>query len=140
MAPGQYQGRPMIQVLTHEGIHIVTKTETRHFGVDMNEVKQVTTARPARVYMDLPEDPTNLAQAMFLSEFNENRPFYTRTDLYYAFPPASKEHENMLTSLHHREGGCLQIQIFTPHQRKTGCIELDSGKVTIDKNENSIRH
>lgn len=127
------QGRPMMQVLTHEGIYIVTKTEVRHFGVDMNEVKQVTTNKPARVYMELPEDAVSLAQTIFLSEYIEDRPIYTRSDLYHAFPPANEEHENMLTRQHPREGNCLRVQIRTHHLETSGCMEIETGKVTIDK-------
>lgn len=127
------QGRPIIQVLTHEGIHIVTKTEVRHFGIEMDQVRKITSDVPARVFMDLPEDTATLTQAIFLSEYIDERPIYMRSDLYFGFPPSKEEHRNMLKRQHPLEGGCLRVKLISHHHNtKSACVYLESGSVELD--------
>ena len=126
-----YQGRPIAQVLTHEGVYIVTQADLRLYKIAKTEFTKFNHDLPVKVLLDLPTDPTEVQQVAFATEFVEGKPLALRTDLYKPLSQDEYPAIERLLSGHKRGPGenCIQVPILSDQDAKTACFHPHNGEL-----------
>lgn len=126
-----YQGRPIAQVLTHEGIYIVTQADLRFYKMNAENFKGVAGQLPLKVHLSLPEDLEAIKQIEFLTGFMSDKPLSLRTDLYSLFSAESPSKVEYLIGNRPFDefNSCYLLPIISAYQESTACLDPKTGNL-----------
>lgn len=130
-----FQGRPIAQVLGPNGIKIITESDIRMYdlepGLFGNEI-------PIKVYLDLPDNPSQIQQIIAMNMFVEERPIEFRTDLYLKFPingPEEIAHLLPKKLVYETKDNCVTSNFYSRGGEGSACINLSSGDLLAIKHQ-----
>lgn len=130
-----YQERPLVQVLSNDGIFIHSASEFIHTETNQEILSSIQMPSPKFIFLDLPENKTDAQQVKMLTEISEQKLVTLRSDLYMAINDADslklKKRLEQLPFDEERE--CYQIYIWSYHNTGETCLHLEKGAMGFTK-------
>lgn len=127
-----YQGRPLAQVLTQQGVYMLTQSDFTTYDVTADELSKIGPSLPIKVYLDLPHDREQIRQIAEISQFVEQKPLQVRVDLYRVFSAAGGGEVKGLLATGGFDAGseCAQLPIYGRNaQFNYGCLVFNTGEL-----------
>lgn len=119
------KGRPIIQVLSYDGLHIVSKSEVSNYSLDVTSFIGTNHETPSKVYMDLPKKQGDIQKVEIITGFIDGTPLYLRQDLFKQFP-VSLDRPYLKSDT---KDGCIKVDIYSLTHSAKGCIDPTSGSL-----------
>jgi len=128
--------RPVLQVLAHDGIHIISASDAKHYKLDSD---RVLGEYPKKVMIHLPDDTSSWASIAFSTELADNKPFAFRDDLYNSFQDISstaynKRISHLSSKIKHdaikslsKSVNCEWIRVISFHNNGLACVNQTQG-------------
>lgn len=147
-----YHERPAAQVLTHQGVYLMSYSDLKLYKVDLDSLENTrenireNAPHPAAFMLDLPEDWTEIPMLEVTTEFTQERPFPFRDDLYLPFQtltPADYQariekirengiQESDASSLPTAEN-CEWLPVLSQHTSGHVCMNLEQGIIKLSE-------
>lgn len=136
-----HKERPLAQVVADDGIHIISQSDFDFFDVTLP--KHEGGIRPEFIFMDLPEDWSQLPALKAATELVEEKPFTFRQDLYvninnvteadFAKRIAKIQSNLSIQSSLTRdiEHNCEWIPVISHHNSGEACVTFEKGIVLL---------
>lgn len=129
-----YQERPLYQILSNDGLHVLNAANFKVYGIDERELPERSSIIPMKLYLDLPDDNAEIAAIEMASLMVDNLPLPYRLDLYRTLNKESQT--NLLWRLQQFEmdedSNCYIMPLYSSHiENGSVCFSLDHGGVEI---------
>ncbi len=125
-----YQERPVVQVLSNDGIYLHTFSELKRAEVDLLVIESLGDKYPIPVFLDLPTDPIEASRVKLMQEFTGNTTITLREDLYQnirqSYPETLLRLKNKTFDEHSR---CYWLKLFSIHANGDVCLEPTTFKI-----------
>ena len=144
-----YQERPLAQVLADDGIHLLTASDFKEFGMSPPSAPKFADKTPKFILLDLPQDRDELGTIKFTTEFVDEKPFVFRDDLY--LPMASQEKQTFdsrvtfIQELIDNEAkmklakfdltSCDWLPLVSQHNHGYACVNFEKGIIRLSERE-----
>ncbi len=128
-----YQERPVVQVLSDDGLYIHSLSEFKDSNTDISLLQSIDSKYPKLVYLDLPADPEESKAIKFMSMFTEGKPPTLRVDLYKSMESLdNKAIERRLQAFEHDpELGCYWVTVESYHNHGKSCFNYKEGAINF---------
>lgn len=126
-----YQGRPIAQILTPDGIYIATEADRKFYKITDDELKNTSIRVPLIVYLELPADSVAISQIEFVTGFFTDRPLALRTDLYRQYPPQNAQYLEFLLAAHKYDHtkSCYLVPVTSSHADLLACFNPNTARL-----------
>jgi hypothetical protein len=125
-----HQGKPLAQVLTHQGVYIVTYSDLTLYPIKMSDVQKMGSNLPTLVYLDVPESLELANQAVHLTEAIDGKPFALRTDLFLKYNSKLPKLIKDQLKIKAKPKNCTVIKLLSNSNGEQVCFELSTGAIT----------
>ena len=141
-----YNERPVAQVLADDGIHLNSNAIFSTYDV---ENPNLPGKNPKHALLDLPEDPTELAQLKVTTSLIADEPLSARTDLWLSVQDIDKQtYQNRLDLIKQSinpahlkviarlpELNCTWVPLHSIHNDGYACTSYEAGITKLSKKE-----
>ncbi len=126
-----FQERPVLQVLSDDGLYIHSYSEVRNAGKDVDYLKVSSSQVPIIAYLALPEDKEKSDLVKFTTEITEGVPATLRTDLYREIETVDRQ--AILARLGEKveADDCFEVPLISFHITSKGCFSLTKGLIYL---------
>lgn len=130
-----YHERPVVQIFSDSRVHVLSSADFAQFQLDISELKSYEGSYPKKIYLDLPDSMSQIAQIKITTELAELRPISYRMDLYRSLnSDAAHALKWRLDKLvFNSELECWQVEIDSSHFNGYGCLALEHGLISLKK-------
>ncbi|VUD40301.1 hypothetical protein TDB9533_00084 [Thalassocella blandensis] len=126
-----YKERPVFQLISYDGLHVITTNELSLFDKYPINVDEFSGDLPKSAYMDLPKNKGEIEQIRFTTEFSDEIPLEARYDLYRDFEQQPSKNLDWLAQQFEldTEHNCRKMQLFSIHNSKQACFDFTQQKI-----------
>lgn len=130
-----YNERPVFQLLSYDGIHVITAAEIKTAKIYDIDYDKFDSDYPKIAYMDLPQDNGAIQAMAIATGMTENLPLQLRLDLYRNISSDSDTAIQWLLEGRERnqKNQCVSLPLMTKHTSGEACFSTTTGILTIYK-------
>lgn len=128
-----YNERPVFQLLSHDGIHIITAADIKIADIYDIDYDKFDTDFPKLAYMDLPQDKGAIQVMNMATGMTENLPLQLRLDLYRNINSNDAFQWLLEGGERNQKDSCTWLPILTTHISGEACFSTTAGIVAISK-------
>lgn len=132
-----YQQRPVLQVISDKGIHLISASDASKYNINIDIIKGRT---PKAVMINLPKEKSKWSAIVLASEFVDEKPFSTREDLYISLNNVSQNNfRDRLNKINSSESDvrdsteCIWLPVISTHFSGSACVNKSEGIIRLNK-------
>ncbi len=124
-----YKERPLVQVLSIDGVHIHTASDFIRTKTNIETIKLLPASLPKIAFLDLPESSEGVDHIKYLTKAIQKKPITLRADLYL---PLNSVDKHILKSRldkfkFNQTENCYEVSIYSFHNFGKTCFHLEEG-------------
>lgn len=133
--------KPEILVLSYDGIHVITYTDTLSENFDRKALEAFSPKRPAVAALDLPPTPEEAYQVAFMHNLAGDSPITSRVDLYRKLTSINSHALYQSTFSTDKEKNCIKAAVLSKHlaTERQACLHISHTKAYLNFTQNQTQ-